>query len=62
MARLEEFYHKGNELTTRTDVKEAEKIVEKLKMGTGDQVKELRQRQYLQPENPLLWNGEFDDD
>lgn len=61
--RLEDYYHVGNDfLTNRADTISAEKLVEKIRMGDNKQIKEIKQKQWLSPENPALWTGDFDDD
>ena len=68
MPRLEAYYHDGNSSSsendaphsTRKDVKDATNLVQKIRMGTGEQIKEQRQIQWMNADNPHLWDGDFD--
>ena len=67
MPRLEAYYHDGNTgkdepHSNRTDVKAANKLTDKIRMGTGEQIKAQRQKQWMNINNPALWDGDIDFD
>jgi hypothetical protein len=66
MPRLEAYYHDGNtgqESTVRKDVTAATNLTENIRnrMGNNEQIKEVRQRLWLNENNPHLWDGDIDD-
>ena len=63
MPRLEAYYHDGMPENTRKEVKDATNLVEKLKnrITNSAQLLELRQKLWLNPDNPALWDGDEDD-
>lgn len=66
MPRLEAYYHDGNtdsQASTRKDVKNAENLTERIRgrMGNNEQIKEIRQENWLNPNNPHLWDGDTED-
>ncbi len=66
MPRLEAYYHDGNtdeQATNRKDVANAERLTERIKdrMGNDEKIKEIRQKNWLNPNNPHLWDGDTED-
>lgn len=60
--KLEEFYHGGGDVLTRTETAAVENILDKIKVKAEDKSREIAQEQWLQPENPLLWDNYDNDD
>lgn len=64
MARLEDYYHDGDEVSSRGELRESEGKAEKLSKSEKleDKRKELAQKRWLNVENPFLWQGNVDYD
>ncbi len=66
MPRLEAYYHDGNtdsQATNRKEVANATNLTERIRnrMGNNEQIKEIRQKNWLNPNNPHLWSGDTED-
>lgn len=60
--KFEEFYHGGNDVLARGETQAVENTLAKIKKKAEDKSKEIAQQNWLDPENPFLWDNYDNDD